>query len=74
VNEEYDEIPSSVSLSHRGVDVFAFTMASLHKSKLWMAVKDFNDLVLLNSMLSKELVENFFEPDEADDSQSRTLV
>jgi hypothetical protein len=73
VNEEYDEIPSRVSLPHRGVDVFAFAMAALDESKLRLPAEDLDNLVLVNSMLSKQLIQNFIEPDETDDLQSRAL-
>jgi hypothetical protein len=68
VNEEYDDIPSCVSLTHGGVDVFAFPMPSLDKPKVRAILKDLDHFILANSVFSKELVENFLDPDESDDS------
>src|SRR5258706_5736177 len=73
VNEEYDDIPSCVSLTHGGVDVFAFTMPSLDKPKVGAVLKDFDHFVLANSMFSRERFENLLEPDGTDDSQLTLL-
>ena len=70
MNEEYDDIPSCVSLSHCGVNIFAFTVAFLNEPKHRVTVKDLDNLVLTNVVLSKELVENLLEPYEAGDSHT----
>jgi len=53
VNEEYDEIPSLVSLPHCGVDVLPFPMASLDEPKLRLSFEDLNHLRFVDLVLSK---------------------
>jgi len=48
-------------------------MSVLHKAKLRPACEKFLDFVDFDMMLSGQLLDNLFEPDEAGDSQFQVL-
>lgn len=73
MDEKDDQVPAAIRLSERRVNVFTRTIASFDKAEVGSIAEDFRHFVLFDAVLSPQLLDDVFEPDEADDLQARIL-
>ncbi len=74
MNEEYNEVSSCATSPHGSVDVFAFSVSLFDETELRARFEDLDNLMLVDVMLLRELLEHLFEPDEAGDPHFAILA
>jgi hypothetical protein len=74
-DEEDRQIAARVGSSESQIEVLTFTVALLHEPVMkWPVGQGLDYLVLLDSVLDLELLDDIFQPDEILDPQSYLLV
>ncbi|HEY0078040.1 MAG TPA: hypothetical protein VGB73_05290 [Pyrinomonadaceae bacterium] len=69
MNKEANQIPASIRLPQRRVNILAPSMSFLNKTETRRIAENFHDLSLTDTMLPQKLLHNVFKPDEAGNLQ-----
>ena len=65
MHKEENQVSSCVGLSESSIDVLTRPMPLLGKEEIWTVGKYLSSLLLWNSVLLRQLLNNVVDPDEA---------